>query len=425
MRHFTIGSCVLILAGLAIVTQTVADEAINQTFPYTAYVLENGAYVRSGPGNAYYSTERLKAGDAVEVYRHDPGGWLAIRPTKNSFTWIRSRYLKPLGDGLAEVIGSKVAARMGSHLDDSKDVIQVQLHKGETVELIDPQSMDAVELEPWIKIRPPSGEFRWIHSSLVDLESTNSGLRRTRGNSTPITPRTSRYENLPNGNSPMHFAHDQRPPSDYRQPVQNSASPTETGWNFEEALAELELELSQIVAADPETWSFNRIAMDAESLAGYSQTAIQRGRIREVLSKIERFEEIQERKERLNQMIAQHERQSQRLTMQNSGMRLASTNPPYATSRETIPLTSQVTITPLDNRFDGTGILRRVQPVSQGAPNYALLDDEGRILSYVTPAPDVSLDYYENRRIGVTGNRGYMPNQRKHHVMAKHVQLLR
>lgn len=440
MRRFTIGLSILILASLAIINEATANKAIQQTFPYSAHVLENGSYVRSGPGKAYYPTERLQTGDTVEVYRHDPGGWLAIRPTKKSFTWVRARYLKPLGDGLAEVTGAKVAARMGSRLDDAKDVVQVRLNKGETVELIDTKTLDVGEREPWIKIRPPSGEFRWIHSSLVDLTSTAAGIRQTRRAQAPIVPRSTRQTTIERNaspryqkqnrrqtqpqprtttqynNTPMHFAHDQRPQSNYARAKQNNIRPAQAGWDFEESLAGLELELSEMVASDPKTWSFNRIAMDAESLAGYSQTAVERGRIREVLSKIDRFEELQDRKTRLDQMIAQHERLNHRLAMRTS-----------KTNKQTTPdpTPAQIAIASLDKRFDGTGTLRRVKPVSKGAPNYALIDDSGTIRCYVTPAPDVPFNYYENRRIGVTGNRGYMPHQRIHHVMAKRVQLLR
>ncbi len=57
-----------------------ARAAPGQTFPYKAYVIANDVYVRSGPGDNYYPTDKLKTGDPVEVYRQDPGGWLAIRP---------------------------------------------------------------------------------------------------------------------------------------------------------------------------------------------------------------------------------------------------------------------------------------------------------------------------------------------------------
>ena len=55
-----------------------------QTFPYTAYVAVDDVYVRSGPGQNYYPTDKLKRGQEVEVYRHDPGGWCAVRPSREA-----------------------------------------------------------------------------------------------------------------------------------------------------------------------------------------------------------------------------------------------------------------------------------------------------------------------------------------------------
>jgi len=55
-------------------------------FPYKAAVTADDVNVRSGPGQNYYPTETLRRGQVVEGYRHDPGGWRAIRPTDGSFT---------------------------------------------------------------------------------------------------------------------------------------------------------------------------------------------------------------------------------------------------------------------------------------------------------------------------------------------------
>ena len=54
------------------------------TFPYKATVASEDVYVRSGPGQNYYPTDKLKRGQEVEVYRHDPGGWCAIRPVEGA-----------------------------------------------------------------------------------------------------------------------------------------------------------------------------------------------------------------------------------------------------------------------------------------------------------------------------------------------------
>ena len=62
-------------------------------FPYKTFVAADDVYVRSGPGQNYYPTDKLKRGDEVEVYRHDPGGWCAIRPVPGSFAWVSGRFL--------------------------------------------------------------------------------------------------------------------------------------------------------------------------------------------------------------------------------------------------------------------------------------------------------------------------------------------
>ena len=107
--------------------------------PYNAYVTADDVYVRSGPGENYYPTDKLKAGTEVEVYRHDPGGWFAIRPPKDSFSWVSSRHLQLDGNHLATVTDEHVAARVGSRMSDTRDVIQVRLHKGEAVEVLEPR----------------------------------------------------------------------------------------------------------------------------------------------------------------------------------------------------------------------------------------------------------------------------------------------
>ena len=74
---------------IALLACIVAVGAMNawsaeSAFPYKAYVTADDVYVRSGPGENYYPTDQLKAGTEVEVYRHDPGGWYAIRPPKTA-----------------------------------------------------------------------------------------------------------------------------------------------------------------------------------------------------------------------------------------------------------------------------------------------------------------------------------------------------
>jgi SH3-like domain-containing protein len=129
-----------------------------ETFPYKAYVAVDDVYVRSGPGQNYYPTDKLKRGQEVEVYRHDPGGWCAVRPVEGSFAWVAGRYLKPTSAHLAAVTEDGVSARVGSRFSGIREVVQVRLKKGEVVEIVEAPPRGAGD-SGWFKIAPPSGEF--------------------------------------------------------------------------------------------------------------------------------------------------------------------------------------------------------------------------------------------------------------------------
>ena len=174
------------LAALAcsLLCAAAATAAAAPNFPYTAYVTAENVYVRSGPGDNYYPTEKLKAGDKVEVYRHDPGGWLAIRPVPGSFSWVAGRYLQLGNKNIATVTEDRVAARVGSRFSDVRDCVQVRLHRGEAVEVLDAPRDNAAAgggSSAWYKIASPAGEFRWISSRFVDTEFPSDGLRKNRG----------------------------------------------------------------------------------------------------------------------------------------------------------------------------------------------------------------------------------------------------
>ena len=89
---------------------------VEPEFPYKALVASEQLYVRSGPGQEFYPTARLRRGQEVEVFRHEPTGWCAIRPPEGSFTWLSGRCLKLSQDGLAVVTEEGASARVGGRL---------------------------------------------------------------------------------------------------------------------------------------------------------------------------------------------------------------------------------------------------------------------------------------------------------------------
>jgi hypothetical protein len=68
--------------------------------------------------------------------------------------------------------------------------------------------------------------------------------------------------------------------------------------------------------------------------------------------------------------------------------------------------------------------LRPVVSKRPGAPQFALVDERGQVVSFVTSTPDINLQPYLGHRVGIVGNRGYIPEFGRAHVTAKRVQPL-
>jgi len=359
-----------------------------QTFPYKAFVTSDEVYVRSGPGQDYYPTDKLKAGQQVDVYRHDPGGWFAIRPVEGSFAWVSARYLEMQPKNLARVTGDRVAARVGTRFSDKRDVIQVRLNRDEVVEILGSKRQATGSGEVvWYKIAPPSGEFRWISGKFVDPETPHDGVRRTHaaedGDPADLARSTAPRDSVP----------------------EQSVGPREISpEQFQAELDELAMELSIMVAEEPTVWEFGEMRLRADSLLTHAETALERGRARLLVGKVARFAEIKHRLDKVADMRKQTERSNRQLSTLSSDVHESLARP--------------------DDRFDGVGQLIPVRSSKPGAPRYALVDELDKVRHYVTPAPGVRLRDYLGRKIGVSGTRGYMPEQDASHITAKRVNLV-
>jgi SH3-like domain-containing protein len=379
--------CLLLLASAA---------TAEPTFPYKATVVSDDVYVRSGPGQDYYPTDKLKRGQQVEVYRHEPGGWCRIRPVEGSFTWVSGRFLKPTRHNLAVVTDEGVAARVGSRFSDARDMIQVKLHKDEVVEIIEAPREGARGAGQWYKIAPPAGEFRWVSSKYLDADYPRDGLRRH-----------SAEADDDRSAGPPHHRHDV-PESAGESFLARSARSRELSpQDFQAELQRLDLDLTGMILDDPANWSFDELRDRTNALMDQSRTAVERGRVRQLADKIARFEDV---KRRQDEVLAMRERtdRSERL--------YARLLPHEGGDADKTSAASDI-----DDRFDGVGRLTQVTAQKIGAPRYALVDKSGNVRCYVTPAPGVRLSRYVDREVGVTGSRGYMLDERSSHIMARHV----
>jgi hypothetical protein len=109
--------------------------------PLTVTVSAAQTYLRAGPSDDFYPTERLAFGAPVEVWAFDDLGYCAVRPVQGSFSWMRrcdvedaaaSADAREIG-WVGVVVTDAAVARVGSQLNDLRHVTQVALEAGERV----------------------------------------------------------------------------------------------------------------------------------------------------------------------------------------------------------------------------------------------------------------------------------------------------
>jgi hypothetical protein len=151
-----------------------------------------------------------------------------------------------------------------------------------------------------------------------------------------------------------------------------------------------------MASAPPQLWNTERLQRDAEQLLAQAKTGAERDAVKLTMGKIDQF----------NSLARRYQHGGQAVSRQPSAVSqmLADSRQPTA-----------------DSRYDAVGILRPVVSKRPGAPQFALVDERGQVVSFVTPSPDVNLQPYLGRRVGIAGNRGFIPEFNRAHVTAGRV----
>jgi uncharacterized protein YgiM (DUF1202 family) len=377
--------CVVLLSALS--AAAYAERAAAEPAPYQARVIAANTPVHSGPGEKFYHTDMLAQGDVVEVYREKPGGWLGIRPPLNSFSWVAERDLVVKDGGLGEVVRDDVASRIGSRVGDRRNAAQVRLKKGEQVEVL---GEETVKGEKWYRIAPPAGEFRWIQASLVERSGPVPTSQNESDASSAAAATPAESSALPpqpiadNATKPVTPVPDNPPPATDAQTP--GASPSN---DLATELTAIELRLSRMAAAPTNLWNTERLERDTAQLLGRAKTPAERDAVRLTQEKINRFAAIGRR------------HQQGAAGMEQAINPLAANSPPPG--------------------YDAVGILRPVVSRRPGAPQFALVDERGQVVTFVSSTPDLNLQPYLGRRIAIVGNRGYIPEFQRATVTASRV----
>lgn len=398
-------------------------------FPYKVQIVTAAAPLRCGPGEAFYVTELLDRGRSLTVYRQTPSGWLAVRPTKASFSLVAARYARATEEqDVVEVVGDHAVSWVGSSdVQPNEFRWQVRLKLGEKVVVRGEEHRRTYPgglSELHYRIAPPSGEFRWIHENDVrhashvetfepeikgNIQLTDFRVVVEEADSEPRRDdfvarrhRRSTTNTDDNGDSDER-SHLVRRAA--RVPVApQSDLPPLGAAEFEERLRDLDVQLSLMVARPVDDWQLAELSEDVNDLISRGGTTVDRGRALLLAEKMDEFA----------QLLSRH---------QTAG----GTKDPSNVAETAANVKSARPATPsnVDPRFDGVGWLYPVHSRSQASPPYALLDADGTILQFVSPAPGFNLHRYLRKEIGVFGQQAISARLDKPHVTAQRVVSLK
>ncbi len=162
-----------LLACVFVVLSTVMIPANDE--PFLATVTGPNACLRSGPGDDYYVTNPLAAGQMLEVYYVIGDQWCAVRPPAGSFSWVDARNVRIDKKQVGEVLINGVSARVGSEVGNMCGAVQVVLDRGEKVYVFERvETPNDIDTPVWYRIAPPAGEFRFIRTS--ELQFDHAGI---------------------------------------------------------------------------------------------------------------------------------------------------------------------------------------------------------------------------------------------------------
>ncbi len=390
-----------LVLGCALFSTVVAAQeraASTGEFPYVAYVKMARTSVRSGPGKVHYASNFLDAGQAIEVWRHDPGGWLAIRPPAGSVSWVDADQVETTNEpGIGRVRVDDATAWVGADDESAKKLLwQVRLDKGELVEVLG-RLQSATTGKPRYKIAPPAGEFRWVHEQFVSTGRPDSLSDK------PPDPvvQTSATEKKTSQPQPTQA----EPPSPSAESTTSVAAPKAATMDFARRLRSTEVALSLVLSLPVEHWQFDEARIAATELVGHADTGLKRGQARVLLEKIEKFAALQTK---LSLPISPTPAVTA-ATRQAENSRVESARRPLDLRSETDP------------RYDGFGWLVEVRTSRTGLPGYALVDDRGEVQFYVTPGPGRNLHRYLRKEVGIYGDQGYHRTLKSPHITAHRI----
>jgi hypothetical protein len=450
-----VASTVLVIACSA---ASAADAAGDRpSLPVTVGLAGPHAYLRSGPGDDFYPTERLARGSEVEVWAIDEAGWCAVRPVAGSFSWMRSSDVEtqaaggPRRDVAGIVVTDGAVARVGSQLNDLRHVTQVALEAGERVRVIEEVTApEGRHAGAWVRIEPPSGEFRWARGedlampeglaveveqppATAGLSAAGEAVAAIREAGTAVSQAVAEFEAaapagpadppglLPTGNSFTRLVAGWLPRGTNVFDPAPAAAPTAVGAGAmavpADELTDIDLALSLAVTGSSGEWNLAPLRERLRLAAARAGSPAERTRAQAIDARLARFEAIQSGQRTLAQAAPAAGEPVRIGGMWSSLSALGSRPIRPGVMPGGAPAGGQPTWTPPD-QAETTGRLATVISRRPEAPRWALVDEQNNVITFVTPQAGVNLAPLVGQQVTVRGAKGFMPEYKRPYLVA-------
>lgn len=467
-----IAACLLAFVALPSRADELAGAA---PFPATVRVAAARTYLRAGPSNDFYPTERLVGGQSLEVWSIDPAGsgYCAVRPVAGSFSWIRAadvddetRLGETPSDGAAPaaaagpytgvIVADGAVARIGSQLNDLRHVAQVSLEAGERVRVLEQVRItEGRHAGLWARIEPPAGEFRWALLADLELPPALAALAPQQARDAEVATGASAAEAalaIKEAGEAIALAVNEARESVAPQPTTTADPPALepvpltqrlfSGWlpmgtsvfdsaprpspvattsggaaGVSDELADIDLALSLAVTAPTDQWNLVQLRERLRLAAQQTTTQTERLRAEAIDTRLMRFEAIQN-KQRAMVAAAPADPSPLRLGSMWSSLSGVGSRPIRpGVMAGGAPAGGQPTWTP-PSMMETTGRLATVVSRRPDAPRWAVVDDNNNVLAFVAPQTGVNLAPLVGQQVSVRGAQGYMPEYKRPYLVA-------
>jgi hypothetical protein len=303
------------------------------------------------PDDQSFSTARLYQGDMVDIRKSLPGGWLAIAPPAGSFHWVDSADVEALSDGRLYVNSPKTTLRLGREGLQRPGPTRVTLTEGAVLRPArQPSLSDNQGRRPrtWQAVAAGADEVRFVRAAgLIDPDH-------------PPRP-------LPSVDSPERRAsHTADLPPDLAAPVRA-----------------IEGSHRAVVNQPIERWDFTEVRRDYQSLLASRRDDPARAAAREGLDRVDQADDLAKASRTFEALIRKSRQRDAEVEKIKESLRALRASEALS--------------------YDAEGLLQATARRVEGEKVFALINDEGQIVTYLRIPPGVDTINLVARRVGVRG----------------------